>query len=84
MITKGQMHAWYLEMMEKIQLSTFLITHDIEEAILLSDRIYIMTGTPGEVHHEIFIERPRQERKNFSLDSEFLLYKQQILDILVR
>ncbi len=82
MITKGQMHTWYLDMMGKIRLSTLLITHDIEEAVLLSDRIYIMTGTPGEVHNEIFIDRPRKERASFNLDPDFLRYKQQILDIL--
>ena len=82
MITKGQMHTWYLDMISKIQLSTLLITHDIEEAILLSDRIYIMTGTPGEVHNELFIDRPREQRTDFNLDPDFLHYKQKIMDIL--
>ena len=81
-ITKGQMHTWYLDMINKIKLSTLLITHDIEEAILLSDRIYIMTGAPGEIHNEITISQPRDERNNFNLTPEFLQYKQQILDIL--
>lgn len=82
MITKGQMHTWYLDVIGKINLSTLLITHDIEEAILLSDRIYIMTGQPGEIHDEIRISRPRTDRKDFSLTPEFLDYKQQILDTL--
>ena len=82
MITKGQMHKWYLDVINKIHLSTLLITHDIEEAILLSDRIYIMTGAPGEIHNEIIIERARNERDDFNLSPEFLDYKKQILDIL--
>ncbi|MDQ9781047.1 ATP-binding cassette domain-containing protein, partial [Acinetobacter baumannii] len=35
-ITKSSMHRWYLKVMEEIRLSTIFITHDIDEAILLS------------------------------------------------
>ena len=82
MITKGQMHAWYQEVMAKIHLSTIFITHDIDEAILLSDRIYLLTGVPGQIRHELRILPPRSERKDFNLQEEFLGYKRQILSIL--
>lgn len=81
-ITKGQMHDWYLDIMERIRLSSFFITHDIDEAILLSDRIYIMTGTPGRIMDEIVIDRPRTGRKDFNLTQEFLNYKKNVLKIL--
>ena len=81
-ITKGQMHTWYLDIMEKIKLSTIFITHDIDEAILLSNRIYIMTGAPGRIRDEIVIERPRTDRKDFNLTQEFLDYKKTVLKIL--
>ena len=48
-ITKTAIHKWYLEVMQHIYLSTIFITHDIDEAILLSDRIYILNGKPGEI-----------------------------------
>ena len=70
--------------MEKIDLSTIFITHDIDEAILLSNRIYIMTGSPGQIKDEIVIDRPRNDRKEFSLTQEFLTYKKNILKILGR
>ncbi len=82
MITKGQMHEWYLSVMKTINLSTILITHDVDEAILLSDRICLLTGTPGKIRHEISIETPRDQRKDFSLTPEFLAYKQQIMTLL--
>ena len=81
-ITKGQMHDWYLDIMEKIELSTFLITHDIDEAILLSDRIYLMTGKPGMIQNEITVERPRSQRAGFELTEEFLNYKRRIIEII--
>lgn len=79
-ITKGRMHRWYLEVMEKINLTTVFITHDINEAILLSDRIYIMTGKPGEIRSEIEIATPRKNRAQYDLTEEFLEYKRQIME----
>jgi ABC-type nitrate/sulfonate/bicarbonate transport system ATPase subunit len=82
MITKGQMHAWYLSVARKIRLSTILITHDVDEAILLSDRICLLTGTPAEIRHEIRIDVPRDGREGFALTPEFLTYKQRLLSLL--
>jgi hypothetical protein len=41
-----------------------------------------MTGSPGEIHHELRIEGPRENRQEFSLQPEFTAYKRQIRDIL--
>lgn len=79
MMTKQSIHEWYLDVMEKIQLSTIFITHDIDEAILLSDRIYLLTGKPGQITKEIVIEEPKPRRKDFHLTEEFLTYKREIL-----
>ena len=81
-ITKSKMHRWYLDVMEKINLTTGFITHDINEAILLSDRIYIMTGKPGEIRSEIRITTPRNQRHSFELTDEFMDYKRSIMAIL--
>ena len=81
-ITKSAMHSWYLKIMEKIKLSTLFITHDIDEAILLSDRIYIMTGKPGQITWEIKIDHQKPRGEEFILSEEFIKYKRQILDIL--
>ena len=81
-ITKGTMHEWYLEVMERIKLSTLFITHDIDEAIYLSDRIYIMSGKPGQITKEIHIREPRPRSKDFMISKEFMAYKKQILDVL--
>ena len=81
-ITKSSMHTWYLNIMEKIKLSTLFITHDIDEAILLSDRICLLTGKPGEITKEIVIREPKPRRKDFNLTEEFLNYKKEILSAL--
>ena len=77
-LTKSDMHRWYLDVMDKIHLSTLFITHDIDEAILLSDRIYLLTGRPGRITEEIVIREPKPRRKDFNLTEEFLEYKKDI------
>lgn len=81
-LTKSAMHKWYLEVMERIKLSTLFITHDIDEAILISDRIYVLSGNPGEIAGEIVIEKPKPRGDDFNLTEEFLDYKRAILALL--
>lgn len=81
-ITKGKMHRWYLNLMKEIKLSTLFITHDIDEAILLSNRIYIMTGSPGMITKEIKINSPQPRGEEFLLSRDFISYKREILNIL--
>lgn len=79
-LTKSAMHRWYLNVMEQIHLSTVFITHDIDEAILLSDRIYILGGKPGRIVDEIRIAETKPRREDFNLTDEFLRYKRRILE----
>ena len=78
-ITKSAVHNWYLDIMEKIKLTTLFVTHDIDEAILLSDRIYIMGGTPGRITKEIVINEPKPRNNVFTLTEKFLEYKKEIV-----
>ena len=78
-ITKSAIHKWYLEVMQHIDLATLFITHDIDEAILLSDRIYILNGKPGEIRDEIIIKEKKPRPEDFYLTDEFLNYKREII-----
>lgn len=78
-ITKSAVHSWYLDIMEKIRLTTLFVTHDIDEAILLSDRIYILGGSPGTITKEIVISEPKPRSRDFTLTTEFLEYKKEIV-----
>jgi len=81
-ITKASIHQWYLAVMRKINLSTLFITHDIDEAITLSDRVYILNGTPGTITAEIAITSPKPRGEEFVVSEEFIGYKRQILALL--
>ncbi|MBR2417921.1 MAG: ABC transporter ATP-binding protein [Clostridia bacterium] len=81
-ITKSAVHEWYLRIMEEIDLSTLFITHDIDEAILLSDRIYILSGKPGRITGEIKIDLPKPRNNSLLLTSEFIEYKRLLSKII--
>ena len=77
-ITKKELHKWYLNLKNEFNLTTLLITHDIEEAIFLSDRIYILANKPGE----IIKDRKIEINPNEDIDVQRLFYKKEILNIM--
>lgn len=79
-ITKSAIHQWYLDIMKEIKLSSFIVTHDIDEAILLSDRIYILSGKPGRITDEIIIDLPKPRNSSLVMSDEFLTYKKKIVE----
>ena len=81
-ITKGAIHEWYLDIMRDIELTTLFITHDVDEAVKLSDRVCILGGSPGTIFAEIPVEEPRPRAHDFMLGETFLHYKRQIFEAL--
>ena len=81
-LTKASMHKWYLDIMDKIHMSTIFITHDIDEAIKLSDKIYVLSGKPGKVVAEIHIDNNLKHTDNIEFSPEFITYKRTILSAL--
>ena len=56
-ITRSSMQEWFRRIMASHGTTALFITHDVEEARLLSDRIYIMEGVPGRISNEIGLSR---------------------------
>lgn len=81
-ITKKQMHQWYLGVMKEIRLSTIFISHDIDEALTLADRIYIMTGKPGGITGEVIVDRNGLNAEEYLLSESYLQKKKEILHYL--
>jgi ABC-type nitrate/sulfonate/bicarbonate transport system ATPase subunit len=79
-ITKTAVHQWYLDIMKEIKLSSVIVTHDIDEAILLSDRVYILSGKPGKITDEIIIDLPKPRNNSLVTKEEFLTYKRKIVE----
>lgn len=62
-ITRGELQDWLLDLRKKISNTVLLVTHDIEEAIYLSDKIYIIRGTPSKIVKEIKISTDYRNRQ---------------------
>ncbi|WP_342558291.1 ABC transporter ATP-binding protein [Metasolibacillus sp. FSL K6-0083] len=80
--TKKEMQQWLLNMWEAYDKSILFITHDIEEALFLSDKIIILSTNPATVKASIKIpfKRPRDEQ--LYLSDEFLQWKKKIVEVL--
>jgi putative hydroxymethylpyrimidine transport system ATP-binding protein len=79
-LTRSSMQEWLLKIWNKYNHSILFITHDIDEAIYLSDRVYIMSARPGKLLDELDIKFPRPRKKNIILSQDFLEYKGKILE----
>lgn len=81
-ITKRNMQHWLLGVLENLQASILFITHDIDEAIFLSDRIYVLSQRPATIKAllDVDIQRPRDKRTFTS--KKFNELKEHILNIL--
>jgi ABC-type nitrate/sulfonate/bicarbonate transport system ATPase subunit len=60
-ITRMDMQAWLLDIWSTVRKTILLVTHDVDEALYLSDRVYVLTGRPGRVRavHSVPFGRPR-------------------------
>ena len=77
-ITRASMQSWLLEIKKEIKSTILLITHDIDEAIILSNRIYILSNKPAVVNKEVFVDKSIYNKDNLEniakLKKEILSY----------
>lgn len=76
--TRTVMQEILTNMWQKFRISVFFITHDIEEAVFLSDRIYVMTARPGRIKAEIKVPLPRPRTAAMTETPEFLALVQRL------
>lgn len=79
-ITRGLLQNWLLAVSKELNLTILFITHDIEEAILLSDRVYVLDDKPSTVREEITMDFYTDDKTKRPVAKEFVDYKKRILD----
>lgn len=79
--TKESMHQFMLELWERTNLTIFMITHDVEEAVFLSNRIYALGTRPGTIKKEIPIKLP-ERTQNVKRQTVFHDYRDELMDLL--
>jgi len=69
-------------MWQRLKISVLFVTHDIDEAIFLSDRIYVMTARPGSIKAEVAVPLPRPRLPAMTLSSEFLGLRRGLMSLI--
>lgn len=73
--TKSEMHKWLIKSFQKYKPTVLFITHDIEEAILLSDRIYVLTPRPAAIKMQMNVDLPRPRSRDLLVSEHFIEMK---------
>lgn len=81
-ITRRKMQQWLLEILQNLQASILFITHDIDEAIFLSDKIYIFSERPATVKAVFEVKLPRPRDTSTLTCEAFIRMKEEILRLL--
>jgi NitT/TauT family transport system ATP-binding protein len=72
------MQSLLLEIWEASHKTVLFVTHDIDEAIYLADRVLIMTAGPGTIRAEYLVPAPRPRTADFLVSAEFLDLKRRV------
>jgi ABC-type nitrate/sulfonate/bicarbonate transport system ATPase subunit len=77
-LTREEMREWLLEVWEADRKTILLVTHDVEEAVFLSDRVYVMSGRPGVIRATIDVALPRPRAIELTSTPEFIALRRQV------
>ena len=81
-LTRANMQEWLLRLWESWGKTVVLVTHDVEEAVLLSDRVYVLTARPGRVKMVLPVDLPRPRRYEMVTEETFVKMKAQVIAVL--
>jgi ABC-type nitrate/sulfonate/bicarbonate transport system ATPase subunit len=80
--TKLQMQEWLMQLWSDFNKTVLFVTHDVEEAIYLSDEVHVMGTRPGRVIASIPVTLARPRVRTSALTPDFLAIKERCLDLL--
>jgi ABC-type nitrate/sulfonate/bicarbonate transport system ATPase subunit len=81
-ITRVTMQKFLLELWQRERITIVFVTHDVEEAALLGDRVCVMTGSPGRARLELTVDLPRPRTIETTETLEFVRIKREIREAL--
>ena len=82
--TRLLMQEWLLKLWEEHQMSMLFITHDVDEAILMADRIFVMGVQPGRIIQELKVPLPRPRARTMLTSQAFMETKAGCLDLIAK
>ena len=70
-LTRKELQNWLLGVWQEFGRTVMFITHDVEEAVYLADRVIVLSARPGEIKRELKIDLPRPRRQRMIAGPEF-------------
>ncbi len=83
-LTRLSMQMWLLELWQAFHASVLFITHDVREAILLSDRIYVLSSRPAQVLRVVEVDLPRPRRSEHLALEQAVRLEQELVALLMK
>jgi ABC-type nitrate/sulfonate/bicarbonate transport system ATPase subunit len=80
--TREYMQEWLLEIWSQFRKTVLLITHDLDEAIFLADRVYVLTAQPGRLKREIEIPLPRPRSVETRLSTDYAEIRAELYELI--
>jgi NitT/TauT family transport system ATP-binding protein len=80
-LTRGDMQGWLAGALAREPRTVLLVTHDVEEALVLADRVLVLSPRPGRVVAELVVDLPRPRRRT---DPDLVALREQALEALTR
>jgi ABC-type nitrate/sulfonate/bicarbonate transport system ATPase subunit len=78
-LTRRQLQQWLLDVWTRFRQTILFVTHDVDEAVYLADRVYVMTPRPGRMKLELGVLLPRPRRREMITSTGFADLKKQLL-----
>lgn len=78
-LTRRGLQQWLLEVWGRFRQTILFITHDVDEAVYLADRVYVMTPRPGRMKLELDVPLPRPRQREMITSNEFATVKAELL-----
>jgi NitT/TauT family transport system ATP-binding protein len=82
--TRLFMQMWLLDVLERTRSTGLFITHDIDEAILVADRVCVMSARPGRIIREFVVPMKRPRSRDLLISPAFVEIKRECLDLIAR
>jgi len=81
--TRIQMGIELLRVWDESRNAVLFITHSVQEAVFLSDRVLVMTGRPGHIDREVQVDLPRPRDAQMLVSPKLNLLRQEVMAMLV-
>jgi NitT/TauT family transport system ATP-binding protein len=81
--TRLQMQEMLLDLWHELAMTVVFVTHDVDEAVFLSDRVVLLTRRPGRIKTELGVDLPRPRTPDVLTSGEFTRLKRRALDLLL-